>query len=89
MGGAGWLGWIQLHGNGLTDRPFCACIQFDRLLARCRYVVRDASSGEETVLHVTKEQAQSGSDSHLRDPKTGRELEVVDKVSRSVGRSIG
>ncbi len=59
---------------------------FARSLARCRYVVRDASSGEETVLHVTKEQAQSGSDSHLRDPKTGRELEVVDKVSRSVNR---
>lgn len=45
-----------------------------------RYTVRDTSSGEESVLHVSKEQAQGGSDSHLRDPKTGRELEVVDKV---------
>lgn len=43
--------------------------------------MRDTSTGEESVLHVTKEQAQGGSDSHLRDPKTGRELEVVDKVS--------
>jgi hypothetical protein len=38
------------------------------------------------VLHVSKEQAQGGSDSHLRDPKTGRELEVVDKVRAWVGR---
>ena len=36
------------------------------------------------MLHVSKEQAQGGSDSHLRDPKTGRELEVVDKVRACV-----
>lgn len=41
------------------------------------------------MLHVTKEQAQGGSDSHLRDPKTGRELEVVDKVNRGLGIEQG
>lgn len=45
----------------------------------CSYVVRDNTTGEEKVLHVSKEQA--GSDTHLRDAKTGRELEVVDKAS--------
>lgn len=34
--------------------------------------------GEEKVLHLSKEQVDS--DTHLRDPVTGQDLEVIDKV---------
>ncbi|EWM25096.1 hypothetical protein NSK_002104 [Nannochloropsis salina CCMP1776] len=53
-------------------------------LETMRYVVRDNTTGEERVLHVGKEQyanGASGDNTHLRDAKTGRELEVVDKIS--------
>jgi peptide subunit release factor 1 (eRF1) len=45
----------------------------------CRYTVRDKSSGEEKVIHISK--AQEAADSHLRDPRTGQDLEVVDKTT--------
>eukprot|EP00624_Nannochloropsis_granulata_P003043 evm.model.NODE_2531_length_39259_cov_31.881454.10 len=53
-------------------------------LETMRYVVRDNSTGEEKVVHVGKEQyanGATGNNTHLRDAKTGRELEVVDKIS--------
>jgi peptide chain release factor subunit 1 len=53
-------------------------------LETMRYVVRDNSTGEEKVVHVGKEQyanGATGDNTHLRDAKTGRELEVVDKIS--------
>jgi len=53
-------------------------------LETMRYVVRDNTTGEERVLHVGKEQyanGASGDNTHLRDAKTGRDLEVVDKIS--------
>jgi hypothetical protein len=45
--------------------------------------VRDKVTGAEKVLHLSKEQVDS--DTHLRDPTSGQDLEVVDKVGRSVG----
>jgi peptide chain release factor subunit 1 len=43
-----------------------------------RYVLRNASSGEEKVVHLTPEQEHSGAAS-FRDPESGVELEVVEK----------
>lgn len=44
-----------------------------------RYVLRNTSTGEEKVIHLTKEQVQHEDDSHFRDPVTGVELETVEK----------
>lgn len=40
-------------------------------LETVRYTVRDKASQEERVLHISKQQAESG-DTHLRDPVTGQ-----------------
>ena len=43
-----------------------------------RYTVRDKSTQEEKILHLSKEAEQN--DQHLRNPETGQELEVLDKI---------
>jgi len=42
-----------------------------------RYRLKNISTGEETIKHLSKE--QESDDSHFRDPVTGVELEVADK----------
>lgn len=42
-----------------------------------RYVLRNQSTSEETILHLTKEQEQQ--DSYFRDSESGTELETVEK----------
>lgn len=42
-----------------------------------RYVLRNQSTGEEKVLHLTKE--QESDDRHFRDPVTNVELETIEK----------
>lgn len=48
-------------------------------LAINRITVKNTSTGEESVLHLTPEQEQN--DSHFHDPVTGVELEVVEKIT--------
>jgi peptide chain release factor subunit 1 len=43
-----------------------------------RYQVRNIQTGEESVLHLTKE--QEADDKHFRDSSTGVELETIDKM---------
>jgi hypothetical protein len=47
--------------------------------------VRDKVSGAEKVLHLSKEQVDS--DTHLRDPTSGQDLEVLDKVGSPITES--
>ncbi|EEC50180.1 predicted protein [Phaeodactylum tricornutum CCAP 1055/1] len=42
-----------------------------------RYVLRNQTTGEEKVIHLTQE--QESDDSHFRDSETGTELETVEK----------
>lgn len=42
-----------------------------------RYVLRNQSTSEETILHLTREMEQD--DSHFRDTESGTELETVEK----------
>ncbi|KAL7473138.1 hypothetical protein ACHAXS_013511 [Conticribra weissflogii] len=42
-----------------------------------RYVLRNATSGEDKVVHLSKE--QESNETYFRDPETGVELEVVEK----------
>mmetsp|Transcript_1188 Transcript_1188/g.1398 ORF Transcript_1188/g.1398 Transcript_1188/m.1398 type:complete len:320 (+) Transcript_1188:139-1098(+) len=44
-----------------------------------RYVLRNTSTSEETIVHLTKE--QEGNDSFFHDQETGVELEVIEKES--------
>ena len=44
-----------------------------------RMVLRNNSTSEETVVHLTKDQQEN--DNHFHDPETGVELEVIDKES--------
>lgn len=44
-----------------------------------RIVLRNASTSEETVIHLTKE--QQANENHFNDPETGVELEVTEKES--------
>ena len=44
-----------------------------------RYVLRNSSTSEETILHLTKE--QEANESFFHDQETGAELEVVEKES--------
>ena len=44
-----------------------------------RYVLRNSSTGEETILHLNTEQEKN--DSYFHDPETGVELEVAEKES--------
>jgi peptide chain release factor subunit 1 len=44
-----------------------------------RVTVRNNTTQEEKVLHLTAEQERN--DSHFHDPETGVELEVIDKVT--------
>lgn len=44
-----------------------------------RYTIRNNTTGEEKVLHLTKDQEQDSS--HFHDPDTGVELEVVECIS--------
>merc|ERR1712146_381149 len=48
-----------------------------------RYTVRDKSTQEEKILHLSKEAEQN--DAHLRNPETGKELEVLEKFPLSNG----
>lgn len=43
-----------------------------------RLTLRNNTTQEEKVLHLTAEQERN--ESHFRDPETGSELEVIDKV---------
>lgn len=43
-----------------------------------RYVLRNSSTGEDTILHLSKE--QEANESFFHDPETGVELEVIEKV---------
>lgn len=47
--------------------------------SECRLEVRNNSTGEQKVLHLTPE--QENNDTHFHDPETGIELEVTDKQS--------
>lgn len=42
-------------------------------------MLRNASTSEETVIHLTKE--QQANENHFNDPETGVELEVTEKES--------
>mmetsp|Transcript_29503 Transcript_29503/g.53371 ORF Transcript_29503/g.53371 Transcript_29503/m.53371 type:complete len:462 (+) Transcript_29503:106-1491(+) len=42
-----------------------------------RYVLRNTSTGEETIQHLTKE--QEGNENFFHDPETGVELEIVEQ----------
>lgn len=42
-----------------------------------RFVLRNSSTGDNTILHLNKE--QESNDTHFHDPETGVELEVVEK----------
>jgi len=44
-----------------------------------RFLLRNASTGDNTIIHLNKEQEQN--DSFFRDPDTGAELEVIEKDS--------
>jgi len=44
-----------------------------------RYVLRNASTGENTILHLSQEQEQN--DTFFHDPETNVELEVIEKES--------
>ena len=46
-----------------------------------RVTVRNNSTQEEKVLHLTNEQERNESAAHFHDSETGVELEVIDKVS--------
>mmetsp|Transcript_23853 Transcript_23853/g.39821 ORF Transcript_23853/g.39821 Transcript_23853/m.39821 type:complete len:455 (+) Transcript_23853:102-1466(+) len=48
-------------------------------LAVNRLVVRNATTAEETVLHLTPEQETN--DAHFRDPATGVQLEIVERLA--------
>ena len=43
--------------------------------------MRNNSTQEEKVLHLTNEQERNESAAHFHDSETGVELEVIDKVS--------
>lgn len=64
----------ELAGSVLRGAGGCWCV------VGGRYTVRDKATQEEKVIHVTKLQAETGDTTHLRDPITGQELEVIDKM---------
>lgn len=46
-----------------------------------RLQVKNTATGEEKILHLTPEQEASGGDTHFRDPVTGVQLEVVERIT--------
>lgn len=46
-----------------------------------RYLLRNNQTGEETELHLNKEQSAKKDESLFRDKETGFELEIVEQIS--------